>query len=260
MVHPSAAVVVDSDTPIEDCILLMQKRNVGSVLVVGNSAEQNLVGIFTERDLLRVCIELKNGSYWRRPISQVMSTKLQVIELANIENASEIMNELGIRHLPVVMTEGKKQRLVGVVSMRDLFKKMVFPKTESKTITAKRKQKSISIVTKDSLFLKTIESGVPESQIKYTKIENMNIDGAVLNSSKSDVLVFDLDGIAVKQWLAILKLLNKKSTKPLIVLCFSQELIEPAANKILNKLKHTYGYIVFTKPIAIDAFFNRLFK
>lgn len=90
---------------------VMAERNVGSVLVTEG---ERLVGIFTERDLLRA---VAAGVSLDSPLEAFMSRNLiTVTPKDTVYRAMELMSRHNIRHLPVV--EG--ERLVGVISIRDV--------------------------------------------------------------------------------------------------------------------------------------------
>ena len=90
----------------------MLDAGVGSVVVCDGPA---LVGIFTERDVLRLAGE--GADFDAIPLSEVMTSSLATISADDgIFEAAELMKERRLRHLPVV--EGGN--LVGIVSIRDV--------------------------------------------------------------------------------------------------------------------------------------------
>ena len=93
----------------------MVDRNVGAVPVLDGS---KLVGIFSERDIMRrVVTEGRNPLTTR--ICDVMTTELHTLEpSASSEEAMCLMQNHGVRHLPVC--EGRT--LVGFLSLRDLLR------------------------------------------------------------------------------------------------------------------------------------------
>lgn len=93
----------------------MADCNVGAVPVLD---ETRLVGIFSERDImLRVVREGRDPV--RTRISEVMSTDIRTVGPgAKSEEAMCLMQDHGVRHLPVC--EGRT--LVGFLSMRDLLR------------------------------------------------------------------------------------------------------------------------------------------
>lgn len=92
----------------------MSKAGVGSVLVLEGAA---LLGIFTERDVVRAFDQLHADPARVSPISKGMTRDPQTIDPdATVGEAMDRMLDGGFRHLPVM--EGGS--LIGVVSMRDL--------------------------------------------------------------------------------------------------------------------------------------------
>jgi CBS domain-containing protein len=85
----------------------------GSVLVVDGS---DLVGIFTERDVMRALVHHSDAGRTSSVTNWMTRDPLTVTPEARAEEALDIMLTCGFRHLPV--KEG--DRLVGIVSMRDL--------------------------------------------------------------------------------------------------------------------------------------------
>lgn len=108
-------VVTAPQTPVKNVVKLMKERNVGSVLVVDSNGK--LIGIFTERDLVRLVAE---GLSLEIPVGEVMSKDLLVAhETDSIASLANKMLERWIRHIPVVNVEGKP---VGIVSIRDVLR------------------------------------------------------------------------------------------------------------------------------------------
>lgn len=104
-------VVAKEDVSIEKAVRMLHKRHVGSVVVT--DSERKCIGIFTERDAIRVVaqkIPLKT------PLKKVMTRKVVTIpENASFAEARRKMISRGIRHLPVV---NDKDKLVGLLAIR----------------------------------------------------------------------------------------------------------------------------------------------
>lgn len=96
---------------IRAAIRILFKRHVGAMVVIDD--EKICVGIFTERDAIRVVaqnIPLDN------PLEGVMTKNVVTVpEDATFEEARRKIISHGIRHLPVVDSHGK---LVGLVAVR----------------------------------------------------------------------------------------------------------------------------------------------
>jgi CBS domain-containing protein len=101
-----------SITTVVEAARLMQRENVGAVLVVDHA---RLVGIFTERDaLFRVLADARDPHATR--LAEVMTPRPQTIHPDEpFVRALRMMHEGKFRHLPVVEFDGP----LGVVSVRD---------------------------------------------------------------------------------------------------------------------------------------------
>jgi CBS domain-containing protein len=101
------------DTPVSAAAAAMVRGKVGSALIMQGTF---LVGIFTERDVLRSAASGEDLT--RAPVSTWMTTDPQSAGPDTpVEEAAQIMLRNGFRHLPVM--EGR--HVLGVVSLRDLF-------------------------------------------------------------------------------------------------------------------------------------------
>ena len=104
---------VDADVSVEDAVRSMNDRRVGAVLVLD---EDRLVGVFTERDVLRA---VAHGLTPEAVVGDWMTRGPETIEPDDTaEQAAVLMIHGGFRHLPVV-DDGK---VVGILSIRDLMR------------------------------------------------------------------------------------------------------------------------------------------
>jgi len=105
---------VKSGMSVYEVTKFMDLHNIGAVPVLDNAS--GLLGIFSERDLLRRCIvrelDLKNTL-----VDDVMTKEVIIIDASDsTDYALQIMKQQNIRHLPVV----ENNSLIGVVSIRDM--------------------------------------------------------------------------------------------------------------------------------------------
>ncbi|MCU0860976.1 MAG: CBS domain-containing protein [Methanomassiliicoccales archaeon] len=109
---------VDPQDAVISAIELMVERDVGSVLVVDK--DERLVGIFTERDLLRHYLEAQS-KFLYLTVEQVMTSPvLTVPPSMPLSDALALMAEKDVRHLPVVDKQGK---VVGYLTWKNLFQR-----------------------------------------------------------------------------------------------------------------------------------------
>ena len=106
-------VTVGVGVSVRDVVRVMYENSIGSIVIVDDVGRP--IGIFTERDLLRLVAQ---GTSLDSPVDSVMSRDLVVVKgVEGVVRAAMLMSEHRIRHLPVVDDEGK---LVGVISVRDV--------------------------------------------------------------------------------------------------------------------------------------------
>jgi CBS domain-containing protein len=105
-------VTVQPTESVSIAIARMREANVGSVAVCDGPS---LVGIFTERDLVRIASE---GPHFAEVhIEDVMTPRPVTVSADDdIVEAARLMGERRIRHLPVV----QDGMLLGVVGIRDV--------------------------------------------------------------------------------------------------------------------------------------------
>lgn len=105
-------VTVETSDPVKKALQLMVEKDIGNVIVV---EEGKTVGILTERDVMRKCVqgkdvlEAKVGSVMSSPLITA-TPKMEAFE------AMEKMRKNKIRRLPIV----ENGKLLGVVTERDL--------------------------------------------------------------------------------------------------------------------------------------------
>lgn len=103
------------DASLQECLELLQKRRVGSLLVTGKDGK--LVGIFTERDML-LKVMGKVSDLTKHYVKDYM-TKEPVKELpdASLAFALSVMSHGGFRHVPIVDEDNIP---IGIVSVKDV--------------------------------------------------------------------------------------------------------------------------------------------
>jgi CBS domain-containing protein len=98
-----------------DAAQLMNQRRIGSVLVVEGD---RLVGIFTERDVLRRIVAEERPPAGTR-LEEVMTRQVAcAAPHTTLDEIRRVMREWRIRHVPVI--EGR--HIVGLISIGDLNK------------------------------------------------------------------------------------------------------------------------------------------
>ncbi|MBI4179914.1 CBS domain-containing protein [bacterium] len=112
--RPHAVPMLGRKATVRDAVEAMRKTRRGCILVCHG---KNIVGIFTERDVL---LKVSDGSEesLRLPLEKVMTPDPQTISVNDsILDAIRIMVGKGFRHLAVI---GEKGEGVGTISMRNV--------------------------------------------------------------------------------------------------------------------------------------------
>lgn len=110
-------VTLGKDATILDARNLMRKHKIGGIPIVDNSSL--LIGIVTNRDL-------RFESELTRKLGEIMTSENLVTgkEGTNLKQAEEILQTYKVEKLPIV---DKKNKLVGLITFKDIEKKMNFP-------------------------------------------------------------------------------------------------------------------------------------
>ncbi len=98
---------------VREAIELLFKRHIGSIVIIDDAG--NCIGIFTERDAIRVVAQ--NVSLDAVLEKAMTKNPFTVNEDSTFEEAKSIIKLHKIRHLPVTSKEGK---LVGLISVRNI--------------------------------------------------------------------------------------------------------------------------------------------
>ena len=112
----SEVITIAPNATLEEAIAVLNKHRIGAVVVLG--AEQRVIGILSERDIVRALAERGAGSV-KEPLAQTMTRV--VVTCSEADTVSEIMERMTrgrFRHIPVV----EQDRLIGIISIGDVVK------------------------------------------------------------------------------------------------------------------------------------------
>jgi CBS domain-containing protein len=118
--QPLAATVNDS---VGQVLQLLRAQRTGAMLICDG---EKLVGIFTERDALKL---MARDADFSAPVGEVMSREPATVPTtATVSQAIRVMAEGAYRHLPIVDAQGKP---TGVVAVHGIVHYLVdhFPET-----------------------------------------------------------------------------------------------------------------------------------
>jgi len=111
-------VSIAPNRPVYDALVILAEYKIGALVVLN---EENLVGIFSERDYAREVV-LQGKSSKTTQVSEVMTSKVLCGKPEDTsESAMQLMSESRIRHLPVI----ENGKVIGVLSMGDMVKETI---------------------------------------------------------------------------------------------------------------------------------------
>lgn len=104
---------VSPQTSVLDAIHKMNQAGIGALVVMQN---EQIVGMFTERDVLRRVVG-EERSPGQTVVAEVMTGAVICVEPdTDLDEVSEIMKQRRIRHLPVC----KAGKMLGMISIGDV--------------------------------------------------------------------------------------------------------------------------------------------
>jgi CBS domain-containing protein len=113
-----SVVTVSPETTVRDLVAMLAEHNIGAVVV--STPEEPLVGIVSERDIVRGLVQ--GTGVLEATISDIMTSQVRTAEpTATVEDLMRLMTDHRVRHIPVVSSG----RLHGIVSIGDVVKSRI---------------------------------------------------------------------------------------------------------------------------------------
>jgi CBS domain-containing protein len=111
-------VSVSRSRTIADVVTTLTEKRIGAVVVL---EDDNIMGIISERDIIRVLAE-QGASGLSRTVGECMTSKVVTCALTDsLDRVMQTMTTGRFRHLPVV----EDGRIVGIVSIGDVVKRRI---------------------------------------------------------------------------------------------------------------------------------------
>lgn len=106
------------DDTVRSAVQKMSENNVGAILVM---SDDNLDGIFTERDVMTRVLApgLDPGTTTLREVAT--SAPITIAESASVRECAYLIRDKGFRHVPVLSEQGT---VVGMISARDFLSEL----------------------------------------------------------------------------------------------------------------------------------------
>ncbi len=111
-----SVITITPDDPVFSAMGKLMENQIGSLVVI--DAEKKLVGIISERDIMRAAYS-DFDTLKSKKVSQLMSTNIIIaIPEDDIDYIMGIMTQNRIRHVPIVTKDG----IIGIISIGDIVK------------------------------------------------------------------------------------------------------------------------------------------
>ncbi|MGE0614190.1 MAG: CBS domain-containing protein [Bacteriovoracia bacterium] len=269
-IHFTEALAAHSEMSISACVKLMREQGVGSLLIVNAAKRNELVGIFTERDLLTKIEVIESGNFWGRPIRTVMTKPVKSLKVSEIHKAAQLMLKHGFRHVPIVDDDPEQlKQLVGVVSMRDLFQGLLTEAQFQDSSFAIRKARklstletSLAILSGDVSFVSLIKHGLKSfSRIDIVPFAPKELPDRLGRQDRLfqfSGIVLDIDHYEKSQWQKFLQAMNAAPKAPFVMVVFESARHDELTHRLLEKLAHGQHFAIFEKPVSAFAMLSRL--
>jgi CBS domain-containing protein len=109
---------ISPESSVFEALESMAKHNTGALLVMDG---EEMVGILSERDCVRK-VDLRGRSSSETKVKEIMTKDVITVNCdQRLEDCMSLMQDKGIRHLPVY----DHHELMGFVSVRDILREMI---------------------------------------------------------------------------------------------------------------------------------------
>lgn len=264
MMHKSGVLVVAPTATVGEALESMVAAEVGSVLVA--SLQDEILGIVTERDVLKHWKSLSKEGFSRQPVTKIMTQPVFCLLSHELHKAVLVMLERKIRHIPIL---GAKKALIGVMSIRDVLQNYhlyslpqnqipslnpIDPKPSTKRIP-------INLVSPTS-GLETILNELFGSQLEF----NVKSDAQEFINSKdftdlqTEPVFVDVDGVPKLAWQNMVKALiaGLPAKQPRLFIFMSPNSHAQEEIDSLRAVSTKLHWHVYTRPVPIAALVNDL--
>ena len=114
---PAPLQTISPDQTVREAVDLLCRFNIGAVPVL--DLEGTLVGIISERDILRLCCREDANAALEQKVRDVMTREVIIsVPEDGLDYVMRVMTERRVRHLPVL----EERSLVAIISIGDVVK------------------------------------------------------------------------------------------------------------------------------------------
>jgi CBS domain-containing protein len=243
----SSVVFVHQETLIQDVVLEMINNRISSVLVEDNTG--TIVGIITERDIVRRFTLLNIEDKLTRTVATIMTRPVAFVQLKDFqEQIVKLHLEQRIRHFPVLSSpEPRRENLVGIVSITDVARHYMLRDQHKQPETTAEDSSSkpvVGILTSQRPFTNSYISLFNKLGFDTREVMDLHQFAQDRNVEKS-TMILDLDGYSDKDIHELIPVAVK--AKFHLILTTSQPNLLPIFKKYINHERQE----IAMKPIDI---------
>ena len=108
---------ISEKATVKDAAAVLNKQNVGALLVSDDENPEKYIGILSERDIIRHCCG--DVPLYEMKVGEIATMDMLVVTSEDdLETAREVMSRHHVRHLPVV----ENTKVIGMITIRDVIK------------------------------------------------------------------------------------------------------------------------------------------
>jgi CBS domain-containing protein len=237
---------ISAEAKIREGVELLAKKEISSVLVT--NAEDLVVGILTERDIVRKITLLDVADKLDRGVGTIMTRPIYFVHLENLNK--EIIHlhlQHRVRHFPVLSADPPLvKNVVGIVSVTDFLRQFILPTHEKSSHEKLLPKPLLGILTgtekvAQGYFPTFTQLGFQTEYIKdfhkaYTKYAE---------TKKFPPILFDLDGFREEELKELIPV-TRKYRGPLILTTSN-----PSFSRSYSKHIHSERQIIALKPLDV---------
>ena len=198
-----------------------------------------------------------------------MTTNVQTIPPARLSDAPRIMARYNIRHLPVVAEEKGRKRLIGVLSMRDVFRyvmeeldfdlsKIYRPGTE----VPKARKKVIGVFSADPAVGDLVDRSAKLS--RHLLVRTSPLHEGLENLSelldRFDALFLDLDELKPVELAKVLAVARSAGKENLLFFLFSPSRLPGPGLEELRRVSVRKRIRLLSKPISLGLLYEQFLR
>ncbi len=228
---------VSPETSVMAAIVMMGEMGASCVIISGSKGRE-LMGLFTERDLIRICV--KSVPLAQLTMQSVMSHPVITIQETGLNNINDVMTLFQthqIRHLPVLNGD----RIIGVLTKDVLTEILAQTALNFDLNSSDRKQAEAQLQTVNEQLRQSNDQlaqsvlTLERNNALSTVMQEASFDGILVIDEQRRVLTYNQK--FVRQWHIPQEIVTEGNDRQLLATALSQ-LTNP--NEFLELVEHLY--------------------